>query len=206
MKNNIWFTSDTHFGHSNIVLGTSKWADKESCRKFSSIEEHDETLINNINSLVKPDDVLYHLGDWSFGGHFKIPIYRKRIKCKNINLIIGNHDSNIRRSNSPYKTLFSSIKDADLISVSFKDKKQNIFLSHYAHSVWPESHHGCVHLFGHSHNSLKGVGKSMDVGMDTNWYFPYSLDEIMFYMESKEIFTPDHHNSSTDRKESYINS
>lgn len=54
----IWFTSDTHFGHANVL---------EFCeRPWGTVEEMDDALVDAINGRVAPDDVLYHLGDFSF--------------------------------------------------------------------------------------------------------------------------------------------
>src|SRR6478609_11746681 len=94
----IYFTSDTHYHHKNIVRGTTTWefanydggAHGEpaiAVRDFDTLEEHDDTLVQRINSLVKPNDELWHLGDWSFGGHEQIKIFRDRLNCKNIHLI-----------------------------------------------------------------------------------------------------------------------
>jgi calcineurin-like phosphoesterase family protein len=75
----IWLTADTHFGHTNIL--------KYCGRPFSSIEEMDETLINNWNNKVNQDDTVYHLGDFSF----KDPgVYKKTFKWEN--------NTNIRQS------------------------------------------------------------------------------------------------------------
>lgn len=101
---NIWFTSDTHYSHSNICSATSKWKASNLTRKFSSLEEMNNTIINNINNKVGEDDILFHLGDWSFGGLDKIFEFRKQIKCKNIHLILGNHDHHIENK----KFLFNS--------------------------------------------------------------------------------------------------
>jgi calcineurin-like phosphoesterase family protein len=57
----IWFTSDTHFGHSNII--------QYSNRPFASVQSMDEVLINNWNQLVRPQDIIYHLGDFTLRGH-----------------------------------------------------------------------------------------------------------------------------------------
>ena len=59
-ESGIFFTSDTHFCHKKIL---------EFCdRPWNSIEEHDEALIDNWNSIITPDDTVFHLGDFCFGG------------------------------------------------------------------------------------------------------------------------------------------
>ena len=95
-----FFTSDTHFHHKNICEGLSDWDREKNAhqfRPFNTLEELDKTLVENINSTVGEDDVLIHLGDWSFGGKEQIWEFRKQIKCKNIHLILGNHDHHIER-------------------------------------------------------------------------------------------------------------
>ena len=79
----IYFSSDFHYSHKNIVKGTSSWPDKTGTRDFKTVEEHDNTIIKNINNTVKEDDDLYFIGDWSFGGIKNILICRERINCKN---------------------------------------------------------------------------------------------------------------------------
>lgn len=101
----IYFTSDTHFGHSNICKETSQWTDKSGCRDFRSVEEMNEHIIHSINSVVGQEDTLYHLGDWSFGGIDNIWNLRKRLVCRDIHLVLGNHDQYIRdnrRINNAY--------------------------------------------------------------------------------------------------------
>lgn len=97
---NIYFTSDTHYHHKNIVRGTSDWEEKSRCRDFNTLEEHDKVIVDNINAVVKEDDILIHLGDWSFGGIENIWNFRKQLNCKNINLILGNHDHHILNNRS----------------------------------------------------------------------------------------------------------
>ena len=64
---NIWFTSDSHYGHTNIAgPKVSRW--QRGYRDFNSVWEMNKSLIDGINKYVKEDDILYHLGDWSFGG------------------------------------------------------------------------------------------------------------------------------------------
>jgi len=203
---NIYFTSDTHYSHKNICRGTSEWdltGNHQNTRDFDTIEEMNETLVVNINSMVKENDILWHLGDWSFGGHDQIKVFRNRLNCKNIHLIFGNHDQHIEPINSIYRELFKSVQYVKQFSLKLgwektnKMGKQGFFLSHYAHRVWDKSHHGNIHLFGHSHGTLPMFGKSMDVGVDTNNFYPYHLDEILDIMKNVKPEIIDHHNEKT---------
>jgi len=78
----LWFTSDTHYNHTNICRATTRWTDADSVtRDFSSLQKMNETLVSNINKYVQQDDILIHLGDWSFGGFESIKEFRDRIVC-----------------------------------------------------------------------------------------------------------------------------
>lgn len=206
MEQNIWFTSDTHYHHKNIVRGVSEWKDFrpkddagiQSLRDFDTLSHHDDTLVNTINALVKPDDILYHLGDWSFGGKEQIGNFRERLHVKTIHLVLGNHDQHIEKEGSIYKDLFTSVNHVLQPTVMCGDEKVKLFLSHYSHQVWNKSHKGIIHLFGHSHGSLKGIGRSMDVGVDTNEMRPYLLGDILFKMRKIEVQIVDHHNERTN--------
>ena len=190
---NIWITSDTHHGHKNIAgPKVSRW--KSGFRTFNSVPEMNETLINNINKLVKPDDILYHLGDWSFGGIENISIFRNSIVCKNIHLILGNHDEHIEDNKDNLQDLFSSVRDTYKGYIG----KNYFYLNHYANRVWPKSHKGSIHLYGHSHSSIPDFGKSMDVGVDSAYklfgeYRPFHINEILQIMDKKGIVKVDHH-------------
>ena len=207
-KQNIFFCSDPHYGHAGIVLGTSNWEDKSGCRDFKTIEEMNNTLIYNINRTVSENDILFCLGDWSFGSYktgeniSNIKGFRDRINCKNVHLILGNHDQEITSNKNNEKILFSSVEHYREIYVinqpleqNKKATKQKIILSHYSHRVWNGIHNGAWMLFGHSHGNLKEIqGKTMDVGFDTREEFkPYSYQEILNIMESKQIIKVDHH-------------
>ena len=186
---NTWITSDWHFNHTNICgPKVSRWG--SGYRTFDNVPQMNSTIFDNINKLVKEDDTIYFLGDFCFGDHRKTPEHRSRIVCKNIHLIRGNHDENI----DTYKDHFSSINDVLMINQG----KRKIFLSHYSHRVWPGSHKGTIHLYGHSHSSIPDFGKSMDVGIDAAYrlfkeYRPFHIDEIYGIMDKKEIEVVDHH-------------
>lgn len=186
----IHFTSDSHFGHFNIVgPKISKW--KDGYRDFDSLEEMNTTLIKTINKYVKKDDVLYFLGDFAFGNHKNIPKYRESIDCETIHFIKGNHDKHI----DLYKHLFISIND-----VLWCEERQDrpIFMSHYSHRVWKGNHKGTIHLYAHSHGSIPDYGKSMDVGVDVAYrmfgeYRPFNIEEIINIMDKRKPEFVDHH-------------
>jgi calcineurin-like phosphoesterase family protein len=92
----LWFTSDTHYDHKNICSATTSWVGAENLtRKFSSLDQMNDELVNSINTKVGQDDILFHLGDWSFNGFENTRKFRERIVCKNVHLILGNHDHHI---------------------------------------------------------------------------------------------------------------
>lgn len=94
---NVYITSDTHYNHKNLVSSITEWENVRpgETRDFKSLSHMNQTIVNNINSIVGEDDILIHLGDFSFGGIESIWEFRKQIICKNIYLIFGNHDEHI---------------------------------------------------------------------------------------------------------------
>ena len=197
---NIWFTSDSHFGHTNIAgPKISTWS--SGYRDFNSVHEMNMALVDGINKYVKEDDILYHLGDWSFGGVQNIFQFRNYIICKNIHLILGNHDQHIIDKEIKYYDtkfnpieLFSSVQDVLTLELG----KTKLFLSHYSHRVWLGSHKGVIHLYGHSHGNIPDYGKSMDVGVDVAFkkfgeYRPFNIGDITNIMSKRSIDKIDHH-------------
>ena len=202
---NIYFTSDTHYAHKNIVRGTSSWSEDvsshtgQNTRNFDTLEEHNAAIVKGINDIVGPDDVLWHLGDWSFGGFNNIKKFRDQINCRNIHLILGNHDHHIENNKENIRDLFSSVQYYKELSLH----GHKVVLLHYGMRVWNKSHKGAIHLFGHSHNTLPPHGKSMDVGVDCAFekfgvYRPFSWMEIQSIMSKRESEIVDHHNINTN--------
>lgn len=167
-QQNIWFFSDPHYDHAGIVRGTSNWEAKRGTRDFDTLEAHNEALVSNINAVVKKEDILFCLGDWSFGGYKtkdnvkNVGIFRNKLNCDTIHLIEGNHDDEIRKK-PELQELFTSVQPYLEVQVArqytgkkqgVKAIKQHIILCHYAMRVWNKSHHGSWMLYGHSHGSL----------------------------------------------------
>ena len=198
----VWITSDTHYGHKNICRGVTNWRlpdgtiPEDQTRDFRTIDEMNTTIVNNINSMVGQDDVLIHLGDWSFGGFENIKKFRDRIICQEIHLILGNHDHHIERDREGVRELFTSVSSYDRLTY----KGETFVLCHFPIQSWDSLNRGHIHLHGHVHLSnhlIFGRGKKMDVGVDGHPTFGvYDLDEVSKLMSKREILSDmitDHH-------------
>lgn len=104
----IWFTSDIHGFHKNITRGTSQWDGSRSLRDFNDPELMTYEIVDGINKYVKPDDILFDSGDWTFDGIERIWELRKMINCKNIYKICGNHDLKIFKNQLLPNVYFNS--------------------------------------------------------------------------------------------------
>ena len=163
-----WFTSDTHFGHENII--------KYCNRPFFNVRDMDETIIRNWNSRVKEDDVVYHLGDFCFknskGGKpgEGLPIHSSHWRASLKGYIIhirGNHDKNNSASTKlvkayieyggKYISLSHRVEEADL-------KCEMCFVGH-VHEKW---------CFKRTPN-----GFVCNVGVDQWRFQPVSFEEIL---------------------------
>ena len=151
----LFFTSDTHYSHSNICSATTNWTESSNLtRDFNSLDHMNDTLVNNINCMVGEDDILIHLGDFSFGGFDKIQEFRDRIVCKNIHLTFGNHDHHIERNKEGVQKLFSSVQNYLRLEVQRPINKATtekfIFVCmHYPIASWHDMNKGVIHLHGH---------------------------------------------------------
>jgi calcineurin-like phosphoesterase family protein len=201
----VWFTSDTHYGHQNIVRGETRWRDEtgaiplNNVRDFDSLIEMNQSLVKGINLHVEPSDWLIHLGDWSFGGCPRIKEFREQINCNNIVLILGNHDQHIQRDSGggPFRSLFHRAESYLEVFYSAGNHNSRIILCHYPISSWNEMHYGSYMLHGHQHlkgDSRFGIGRTMDVGacgtFSEGKFRPYHIDEIFGLLENRSSETP----------------
>lgn len=199
----LFFTSDTHYNHANICSATTKWKDPVTLREFKTLEHMNSHLAGNINEVVGQDDVLFHLGDWSFGGFESIEQFRNQIVCKNIHIITGNHDHHIENNRSDCQKLFSSVNKYVELNVKWpvgpEMKDATFVLMHFPIASWNNMARGAIHLHGHVHfnpNMRLQEGKMMDVGCDGNMLYPIQMQEVLRIMENrpiKSIFRFDHH-------------
>lgn len=196
MRTNEFITSDTHFGHKNIL--------KHAGRPFSSVEEMDRELIARWNAKVPENAVVYHLGDFCLG----TPEYAFEVLAQlngKIRWFLGNHDSWVTTKSDagqkPRSKYMNRVREAVewFRPYSFHETKTEdgrlVVMSHYAFDVWNRSHHGAWHLHGHSHGTLPDGGRlRMDVGIDCHPnYEPFSYAEIAQELEGRDPPVLDHH-------------
>ncbi len=143
----------------------------------------DETIIANWNSVVKPNDAVFHLGDFAFVKRQNDPVnvinkYISRLNGR-IHLVIGNHDK------------LKIVEKCNFVEVSQRITLNgicpSIVMNHYAQYVWDRSHYGTYHCYAHSHGTLfsKPFTFSCDVGVDAWNYTPVSLEQIHEFMMKK---------------------
>ena len=174
-----YFISDTHWGHENVLRYDS--------RPFSSIQEHDEQLVRRWNEVVKPSDVVYHLGDFSWHKHpADTDALLSQLHGTKI-LILGNHDERVVARAKGWAKVTPYLE--------IKEDGQRICLFHYRMTVWNQSHRGSWALHGHSHGTLPVtlVAKTMDVGCMVWGYAPISLDLVAEEMSRRQFLPVDGH-------------
>jgi len=179
----IFFTSDHHFGHANII----KFCD----RPFQSVEEMDLELIKRWNEKIKPEDEVYHLGDFALAKDREVVADRLDQLNGIKYLIKGNHEGAALHCRKQFKW----VKDYHELKIkdsSCKNGVQRIILFHYAMRVWRGDYRGTWQLYGHSHGKLpdKKDQLAIDVGVDAHDYYPVSYDEVKAIMSHKTWVPP----------------
>ena len=183
-----FFTSDTHFGHSNII--------KYCARPFDTTNNMDEALINNWNAKVPKDGIVYHLGDFAWGSINYWEKIREQLNGEII-LIYGNHDEKYLNNERMYK-LFKEVIPQNKIWID----KTCIYMNHYPFLCFGGSYKGLGatwQLFGHVHSnsrSKEGLDHKRlvncfptqyDVGVDNNNFTPKSFDELHSYINNRQM-------------------
>lgn len=177
MTQKIWFTSDTHFYHKNILKFCP------TTRRGKDEVEMTELMIQAWNNKVDPKDTVYHLGDVSFGDEEKTRSVLFRLNG-HINLIKGNHDK--AALSATCKKRFSDIRDY----LRTRIDGQDVVMFHFPIFEWDKMHHGSFHLYGHVHGNSTIEGRAMDVGIDTRPgadMSPWSWDEVKAILSKREI-------------------
>jgi calcineurin-like phosphoesterase family protein len=186
----IWFTSDLHFGHRNVIRFCN--------RPFANEKEMGEKLIENWNSVVGDNDIVFVLGDtfW-FNDSRSIKKVLDQLKGKTIYMIPGNHDE----FEHYYRVLDSRIVLCPDIVVLWlqepgSSKKKEIWMQHYPMSTWPHRVNDVWQLFGHIHSSAfrtEGVDQDLalhwnqcDIGCDYWGYRPVDFETLQRFFDARK--------------------
>jgi calcineurin-like phosphoesterase family protein len=158
---NIFVISDTHFGHANIL--NFKRSDGSPVREFKDVDHMDEHMIERWNSVVRPQDKIYHLGD--------VAMRREKVallaRCNgHKRLIKGNHDTYVLKT---YTQFFDEIYSYRVLD--------NIIFSHIP--IHPESlgRFG-ANVHGHIHANQSPAGAYYNVSVEAVDYTPVSLEDL----------------------------
>lgn len=184
-----WFTSDQHFGHTNIIEYTK--------RPFSSVDEMDNIMVERWNERVKREDLVYHLGDFTLSNYKGFEYYMEKLNGT-IFIIPGGHDHRWLKS---YKRNGSDAKFTVLEKlITINVRGVELVLCHYPMLSWEKSHYGTIHLHGHTHGTIGCMGRAgdvqvplgertgirMDVGVDCNNFYPIGITDIINRIDAYE--------------------
>lgn len=159
----IWFTSDTHFNHQNILRYCN--------RPYASVEEMNFALVHNWQQTVKAGDDVYFLGDFCISREKYAREILDMLPGRKF-LITGNHD-NAKIKTAPNWAMVSPYHELQLPNLL-------LVLCHYPFAVWNRCHYGSINLHGHSHGTFKRLSsRQVDVGVDCWDYKPVSLADVL---------------------------
>jgi calcineurin-like phosphoesterase family protein len=173
-----YFTADDHFDHERILQIT----DRDLA--YSSVETHNDGMLEGINSTVGRDDRLFIIGDFAWRAE---EAWYRKIVCRNVHLIFGNHDK------AKLGKIFKSAEQTAIVKI----QGHKVFVSHYPNAYWPSSHRGSMHLYGHVHAEREATldaafpgRRSMDCGVDNaklllGAYRPFSENEVVQILMSR---------------------
>jgi len=167
----IWFTSDWHLGHKNII---------DHCnRPFKTTGEMDDFILTRYVETVKgTNDIVYHLGDlvWrenTIDDYF-LQLYTRKMKGRII-LIPGNHDEKLKAKLRPHVEITERL-------FHLKLNHRWFILCHYPLELWYKHLYGALHFHGHTHGISSYRKNRVDVGFDV-WQRPVNLEELIMEVE-----------------------
>ena len=171
MVEKIWFTSDWHLGHKNII--------HLSNRPFKTIEQHDEFIVRRFNELVQPDDIVWILGDISFNQSYKnYADLFGRLNGK-ISVVLGNHDNRQHLLRCKQDGLIQDVRESKILNIG----SDTIHLTHYPLLEWFNFHKGAYSIHGHTHGNVNDYCKSTDVSLECWSYEPVEWQELKQYID-----------------------
>lgn len=203
---NHWVISDLHLNHDKEFLYRK--------RGFSNIKEHNEYIIDEINTLVNPNDILFSLGDFCLNTkEDELNVFLDSIRCQNIYLILGNHPNPLKKIY--YREVVNKYGlDVDVYPIKYKNviflpdhveciiQGKYVVLHHFPLEIWEHMKDGSYMLCGHSHYNFPRTRKESIDGLtlDCGWEGHnsiYNFNQIIEIMKTKQIREVDHHVKNT---------
>ena len=193
MESKVWFTSDIHFGHKNVLRFCKKRQEKMGIDLEDPAfdEKHRLYLIEQWNNTIAKKDIVYILGDFSFYNREGTRRILERLNGKK-HLILGNHDKSCKGLENYFESV-SQIKTVDFKKheYQFLDENFIVEMCHYPIFSWNRRQHGSVMIHGHTHGSICNINKQskelrVDVGYDSllgNLGF-VSLEDLYKYFKT----------------------
>ncbi len=158
-----FFISDTHFGHPGALALYR--------RPFASVPAMDEAIVERWNDVVKPEDHIWHLGDFAIRqSEARMADLLAQLRgCKH--LVTGNNDAAVTTSLAGWSSVqsYAELLIGERLGV----------LCHYAFRTWRDMSRGAVNLHGHSHGRLKPLPRQVDVGVDVWDFRPQPLERLL---------------------------
>jgi calcineurin-like phosphoesterase family protein len=201
----VYVTSDPHLGHDRDFV----WG----YRGYSCCDDHTEGVIKTINDTVRPNDILFMLGDHTLNTtKEQFDAYLDRINCRNFFCLFGNHNNPHEKSiYRPERDKLVNSRVQWVFPVKYKNMTymghyaevvvngQLIVMCHYPFRSWISASKGSWCLCGHEHGQMPetrpeatNAGKILDVGWDV-FKRPISFSEIKEIMDKKPICQVGHH-------------
>jgi calcineurin-like phosphoesterase family protein len=175
----VWFTSDTHYWHKNII--------KYCERPFRDVHDMNAEMVRRWREVVAPEDLVFHLGDFSFGGLEKAMTVGLQLPGRKI-LVRGNHDTKRDRwgfTDTEFVNTMGFEQVVGIDGLTLEMPQGLFYLAHHPHPnrlAWPEAAKvdGCsIQLCGHVHDAWKYAGAACNVGVDQWDFTPVSIEEIL---------------------------
>lgn len=178
----FWFSSDLHLNHNQGFMYEP--------RGFSTIKEHDEAIIDNINELVRAEDTLFVLGDLMLNDNERGMECLRAIKCQDVRVVLGNHDTPARVE------LYQSLPNCSILGYAypFIYKKKRFMLSHYPmltqnmdddKKPWQKTWNLCGH--SHTKNKFDPITHSIHVELDAWNNKPVEIEQILELVRNEGV-------------------
>ena len=174
-----WITSDLHFGHKNIM----SFCPQTRARFKNDVAYMNNTMVQEWNDRVEPEDTVYILGDVAFMSGSDAGRMINRLNGTKI-LVEGNHDRKTLMDQT-FRTAFAEVHK--YLDITYDGHK--IVMFHYPIAEWDQMHRGALHFFGHLHGGPSGLEKyrALDVGMDATGEIVISMERAIRLIENNEI-------------------